>query len=121
MNPGISVLERAFQFAVTGRYDTVTHIKRRLDSKGYATLLVSGPTLFKQLMAEIVSERRPTASRTAARGPAQAKVPGLSRRRKFSAPEGGSWEVTRPGARSAPGFSPHHNDDCTGATRSSAP
>ena len=26
MNPGISVLERAFQLAATGRYDTVTQI-----------------------------------------------------------------------------------------------
>ena len=66
METGISVLERAFQLAATGRYDTVTHIKRRLDSEGYATLQVSGPTLFKQLMTEIVYARRSPARRTAA-------------------------------------------------------
>ena len=66
METGISVLERAFQLAATGRYDTVTHIKRRLDSEGYGTLQVSGPALFKQLMAEIAYARRSTARLTAA-------------------------------------------------------
>lgn len=66
METGISVLERAFQLAATGRYDTVTHIKRRLDLEGYAALQVSGPTLFKQLMAEIAYARRSTARLTAA-------------------------------------------------------
>ena len=68
MQSDISVLERSFQLAATGRYDTVTQIKRQLYSEGYATLQVSGPTLFKQLVAEISHARSlaPTASRTAA-------------------------------------------------------
>ena len=62
MNSGISVLERAFQLAATGRYDTVTQIKRQLDSEGYASLQVAGPTLFKQLMTEISYARSPAST-----------------------------------------------------------
>ena len=53
METNVSVIERAFQLAATGRFETVTQIKRHLHVEGYTTLQVSGPTLFKQLMAEI--------------------------------------------------------------------
>jgi hypothetical protein len=53
MESRASVIERAFQLAATDRFDNVTQIKRHLHSEGYTTLQVSGPTLFKQLMAEI--------------------------------------------------------------------
>lgn len=80
METGISVLERAFQLAATGRYDTVTHIKRRLDLEGYATLQVSGPTLFKQLTAEIVYARKFTAERSAAEPDGTNERPGTGTR-----------------------------------------
>ena len=68
METDISVLERAFQLAATGRYDNVTQIKRQLDQEGYPTLQVSGPALFKQLKTEISYARRsaPSASGVAA-------------------------------------------------------
>ena len=62
MSPDISVLERAFQLAATGRYDTVTQIRRQLDSEGFTTLQVAGPALFKQLMTEISYAHRSAAS-----------------------------------------------------------
>jgi hypothetical protein len=62
MNPGISVLERAFLLAATGRYDTVTQIKRQLETEGYASLQVSGPALFKQLRTEISYAHRSAAT-----------------------------------------------------------
>ena len=57
----MSVLERAFQLAATGRFDNVWQIKLRLHAEGYTTLQVSGPTLCKQLKNEI-SHARSSAS-----------------------------------------------------------
>jgi hypothetical protein len=68
METGVSVLERAFQLAATGRFDNVWLIKRQLDLEGYDTLQVSGPSLCKQLVKEISYARSsvPTAAFAAA-------------------------------------------------------
>ena len=51
MHETISVLERAFQLAKSGKYSTVADIKRRLTDEGYSTTQVTGGQLSKQLMA----------------------------------------------------------------------
>ena len=68
MQTGVSVLERAFQLAATGRFDNVSQIKRRLDSEGYDTLQVSGPVLIKQLMTAICYARSPATIAARRRG-----------------------------------------------------
>jgi hypothetical protein len=49
MDRNLSPLERAFQLAEAGACATVTDIKKRLKSEGYATTQIEGRTLSKQL------------------------------------------------------------------------
>ncbi len=51
MDKSVSVLERAFQLAKSGKYSTVTDIKKRLTVEGYSITKVTGGQLYKQLMA----------------------------------------------------------------------
>jgi hypothetical protein len=49
MLPHVSVLERAFQLARSGRYGCISEIKKRLTEEGYTTDQVTGPILRQQL------------------------------------------------------------------------
>jgi hypothetical protein len=49
MMPHVSVLERAFQLARSGRYGCISEIKKRLTEEGYTTDQVTGPILRQQL------------------------------------------------------------------------
>jgi hypothetical protein len=53
----VSAIERAFELAATGRYVTVTEIKRKLMREGYEYEQVAGPVLSKQLSAAITKAR----------------------------------------------------------------
>ncbi len=42
-------LERAFELARSGKYQTMTEISRELQSEGYSIITFDGPSLKKQL------------------------------------------------------------------------
>ena len=57
MHENTPVLERAFQLAESGKYPTVTDIKRRLTDEGYSIAHVTGGQISKQLVALIKTSR----------------------------------------------------------------
>ena len=60
MKPNVSALERAFELAASGKYQTVSDVCGKLGAEGYQASQVSGPVLRKQLVAVIIkaNERR---------------------------------------------------------------
>lgn len=59
MKPNVSAIERAFELAATGIYQSVDEIKVALHKEGYAHDQVEGPLLYKQLNVAIGKRRRP--------------------------------------------------------------
>lgn len=57
MDPNITALERAFQLARSGDYESVEGLKRQLSTEGYSASQVTGATLTKQLAALIREAR----------------------------------------------------------------
>ena len=53
MHQNISVFERAFQLAKTGRYPTIGIIKKQLQKEGYWAAQIEGPVLHRQLAETI--------------------------------------------------------------------
>ena len=49
MKPNVNTLERAFELARTGQFDSVEQIKARLHKEGYSRGLVAGKYLSAQL------------------------------------------------------------------------
>jgi hypothetical protein len=49
MKPNVNTLERAFELARTGGFDSIRQLKDRLDHEGYASGLVVGRYLSAQL------------------------------------------------------------------------
>lgn len=49
LNSKQSSLERAFELAQTGQYESATEIKRILMKEGHSTAQLTGPSLEKQL------------------------------------------------------------------------
>ena len=49
MKPNVNALERAFELARTGEFDSIRQLKDRLDHEGYPSRLVVGPYLSAQL------------------------------------------------------------------------
>jgi hypothetical protein len=49
MKPNVNTLERAFELARTGEFDSIGQLKSRLDQEGYPSGLVVGPYLTGQL------------------------------------------------------------------------
>ena len=58
MDPKQSVFERAFDLAASGRFKTVSEIRRQLRREGYREELIQGPLLAKQLVGAIEKARR---------------------------------------------------------------
>lgn len=54
MDPNKTALERAFELAKSGRYQTVADVRRAVSSEGYAQQQISGPALARQLRKLIV-------------------------------------------------------------------
>jgi hypothetical protein len=55
-----TALERAFALARTGRYVTVAAIKLQLQTEGYSTAQIIGPSLLSQIRAICISaQKRP--------------------------------------------------------------
>lgn len=52
-----STLERAFEFAESGKYVSVAEIRSRLSAEGYRTAQVCGSSLNKQLV-DIIAKAR---------------------------------------------------------------
>ena len=57
MDPNQSVFERAFDLAASGRFKTVSEIRRQLRREGYREELIQGPLLAKQLVGAIEKAR----------------------------------------------------------------
>jgi hypothetical protein len=55
---GVSAIERAFELAATGRYQTIPEIKLALHKEGYAHEQVEGPLLCKQLIMAMEEGRQ---------------------------------------------------------------
>ncbi|SDH21767.1 hypothetical protein [Pelagibacterium luteolum] len=55
MDHNITALERAFELAKSGRYQTNSEIKKVLKSEGYSTAQVTGTVLMRQLR-ELMAE-----------------------------------------------------------------
>ena len=53
MKPGVSVLERAFELAKTGRFNSVSELQTALSAEGYVSSSVIGPALRRQLLTLI--------------------------------------------------------------------
>jgi hypothetical protein len=49
MKPNVNTLERAFELARTGEFDSIRQLKDRLHLEGYPSGLVVGPYLSSQL------------------------------------------------------------------------
>ena len=49
MKPDVNTLERGFELARTGEFDSIRQLKDRLDLEGYPSGLVVGPYLSAQL------------------------------------------------------------------------
>ena len=49
MDPDASVLERAFELAKSGRYQTLQDVERQLGKEGYRSGQLEGPALRAQL------------------------------------------------------------------------
>jgi hypothetical protein len=49
MDHTVTALERAFQLAKSGRYTSITELKKQLGVEGYAVAQVSGRNLLGQL------------------------------------------------------------------------
>ena len=49
MNANVTVLERAFELARSGRCRTIDDIHRQLKAEGYSTHQIMGPWLHRQL------------------------------------------------------------------------
>jgi hypothetical protein len=60
-----TALERAFELAQSGAFYTVTEIIQKLKDERYATVQVTGPTLYRQLRDII--EKRKTATKKSAK------------------------------------------------------
>ena len=58
MDPKVNTLERAFELARSGEFDTVEAIRRRLMKEGYVFRVLTGPYLSRQLR-ELMREARP--------------------------------------------------------------
>jgi hypothetical protein len=58
VNPCVDEVERAFQLAKTGLYQTIGEIKKKLIAEGYWGNRITGPVLMRQLRQEL--ERRST-------------------------------------------------------------
>ena len=59
MKENVSAIERAFELAATGTFQTVSEIKLRLHKEGYNYEQVEGPTLRKQLVEAMAKARTP--------------------------------------------------------------
>ena len=59
-----SALERAFELAASGEFETVDQIRRRLSSEGYLTYQVVGRALFQQLNKILKTPRQSAPSGT---------------------------------------------------------
>ncbi len=57
MDPRITPVERAFQLASSGKYASISAIKRRLSDEGYSADQIYGRSLTKQLNALIHAAR----------------------------------------------------------------
>ncbi len=64
MDANKSAIERAFELARSGRFETVESIKDRLRREGYSDGQVFGPLLLKQLRA-LISEARDARNKSA--------------------------------------------------------
>jgi hypothetical protein len=53
LKPGVSILERAFGLAKTGRFNSVTELQKTLSAEGYVSSSVIGPALRRQLLTLI--------------------------------------------------------------------
>ena len=58
MEPNKTALERAFELARSGRYDTSHAIKTAVSAEGYSVTQITGRTLMKQLR-EIIQANQP--------------------------------------------------------------
>jgi hypothetical protein len=56
MTAALSAVERAFQLASSGRFQSIEEIKRALDREGHVSAQVSGPVLYRQLRAALVGD-----------------------------------------------------------------
>lgn len=54
---GVKAVERAFQLANSGRYASISAIKKRLSAEGYPIDQIFGRSLLKQLNALIQAAR----------------------------------------------------------------
>jgi hypothetical protein len=61
MEPNVSVLERAFALARSGKCVSVGHVKQRLLAEGYFASDIVGAALHRQLAA-LIQQARGTAS-----------------------------------------------------------
>ncbi len=57
-------LERAFELARSGRFETARDIRTALDGEGYSVAQITGRTLTVQLSEEIQKARRACSNRT---------------------------------------------------------
>lgn len=62
MNGSKTAIERAFELAESGGPNSITEIKRALDSEGYSSAQILGPTLMRQLRKIIQAARERSAS-----------------------------------------------------------
>lgn len=60
MNIDTTAIERAFELARSGRYETCSEIKQVLVREGYSNAQITGPTLMRQLRELINSARQGT-------------------------------------------------------------
>ena len=61
MDQNKNALERAFEMARSGKYNSTTEIKQRLATEGYSLKDFVGPALARQLRQIIKSEKAPSA------------------------------------------------------------
>jgi hypothetical protein len=64
MDANKSAIERAFELARSGRFETTTSIRSQLTHEGYSNDQVFGPALLKQLRA-LISEASNARNRSA--------------------------------------------------------
>jgi hypothetical protein len=62
MKPNVNTLERAFELARTGEFDSIRQLEARLHHEGYPLGLVVGPSLSGQLR-ELMRMAHPVSSR----------------------------------------------------------
>ena len=54
-----TILERAFELADSGEFESITDLQKRLKSEGYTLDQLSGRTLTRQLKARMVAAKPP--------------------------------------------------------------